>query len=170
MLNKKLLSYKTKSIIKKSQVPRGSMAYNNAETIGLIFSIDDLHKHESIKRFIDRLSADNKKVEVLSYLPKKKENHEFLFDFFTVKDINFWGTFTSEKVEKFAKKPFDYLFYLDVESNPLIRNILAMSKAKCRVGRFSEENEPFCEMMIQTTDNSIDSLINEMYKYTKILS
>jgi len=169
MLSKKILSYKTKSIAKKSTVIRSSMAYDTAETIGIVFSIDDIHKHEAIKSFIQNLEGDGKKVEVIAFLPKKKENHEFLFDFFTTKDISFWGNFTSDKVVDFASKPFDYLFYIDLESSPLIRNILAMSKAKCRVGKFSEENEPFCEMMIQTSNN-IPGLVDEMYKYTKILS
>ena len=169
MVNRTLLSYKTKSLVKKNTVQRGSIAYQNVETIGIVFSIDDETKHKSIKRLIQQLEDDGKKVEVLAYLPKKKENHEFLFDFFTVKDLNFWGSFTSEKVAHFAARPFDYLLYIDIESNPFIRNILAMSKAKCRIGKFSEENEAFCEMMIQTANN-IDSLVDEMYKYTKILS
>ncbi len=169
MVNKTLLSYKTKSFVKKNTAQRSSMAYNSAETIGIVFSIDDEQKHDSIKRFIHLLENDGKKVEVLAYLPKKKDNHEFLFDFFTVKDLNFWGSFTSQKVEQFAAKTFDYLFYIDIDSNAFIRNILAMSKAKCRVGKFNQENEPFCEMMIQTA-NDINSLVDEMYKYTKILS
>lgn len=169
MLTKKLLLYKTKSIAKKSKVVRTSMAYSSAETIGLVFSIDDIQKHEVIKSFIQNLENDNKKVEALAFLPKKKENHEFLFDFFTNKDLNFWGSITSELVDNFTKKTFDYLFYIDLESNPIIRNILAKSKAKCRVGKFSTENEPYCEFMIQT-ENNIKSLVDEMYKYTKILS
>lgn len=169
MVNKTLLSYKTKSLVKKNTVQRGSIAYQSVESVGIVFSIDDETKHQSIKRFIHQLENDSKKVEVLAYLPKKKENHEFLFDFFTIKDLNFWGSFTSQKVEQFASKPFDYLFYIDLDSNAFIRNILAMSKAKCRVGKYNDENAPFCEMMLQTA-NDINSLVDEMYKYTKILS
>lgn len=169
MLNKKLLAYKTRSIAKKSTVARGSMSYQSAETIGILFSIDDKTKHETIKQLVHQLENDNKKVEVLAFLPKKKDNHEFLFEYFTAKDVSFWGNIDADNVNKFASKPFDYLFYLDIDSNPFIRNILASSKAKCRVGKFHPENEPYCEMMIETSNN-IKSLANEMYKYTKILS
>jgi len=169
MLNKTLLTYKTKSIARKSQVVRTSMAYHTAEKVGIVFSIDGLDKHEKIKDFIQKIESDNKEVEVLAFLPKNKENHEFLFDFFTSKDFNFWGSIISDRIDSFTNQPFDYLFYIDLQSNPLIHNILAKSKAKCRVGKFSEENEPFCEMMIQTSNN-IDRLVDEMYKYTKILS
>lgn len=169
MVNKKLLAYKTKSIAKKSTVLRASMSYRSAETIGIIFTIDDKAKHETIKQLIHQLENDGKKVEVLAYLPKKKDNHEFLFEYFTAKDVSFWGNINADHVNKFANRPFDYLFYLDLQSNPFIRNILAMSKAKCRVGKFNVENEPYCEMMIETA-NDIKSLADEMYKYTKILS
>jgi len=169
MVNKTLLTYKTKSLAKKNTAERTSKAYSSAEHIGILFTIEDLNKHEKIKGFIEDLEDDGKQVDVLAYLPKNKENHEFFFDFFTAKDFNFWGSITSDKIEAFASKSFDYLLYLDNTSDLIMRNLLAKSNAKCRVGKFSEENEPFCEMMINT-EGSVESLIEEIYKYTKILS
>lgn len=170
MLNKKLLSYKTKTLAKQNKVHHMSTSYDQVESIGIIFSITDHDKHEVVKKFIKKLERDGKKVEVLAFLPEGGENFDFVFDFFTVKDVTFWGNFTSPQVLDFASKPFDYLFYLDDSaSNPLIRNILAMSKAKCRIAKYAEENNPFCEMMIQTT-NGVQQLADDMYKYTKILS
>ena len=55
-------------------------------------------------------SIDGKQVQVLEFLPKKKENPEFMFDYFTIEDLNFWGKLSNEQVEKFTKINFDYLF------------------------------------------------------------
>lgn len=170
MLNKKILAYKTRSLVKNSKVARKSISYNDARSIGIIFTTDDLKKHETVKKFVKQLQKDGKKVQVLSFLPKGKQNHEFLFDFFTIKDVTFWGSFTANQVADFTKKPFDFLYYLDTDNNPLIKNILALSNAKCRIGKFSEENNPVCELMIQTSDESTQELANEMYRYTKLLS
>ncbi|GAA0894071.1 hypothetical protein GCM10009122_37510 [Fulvivirga kasyanovii] len=171
MLSKKILSYKTKALVKKSKVARNSVSYEQAKSIGIVFTIDDLAKHETIKQLVRRLEKDGKKVQALAFLPKGKENFEFLFDFFTDKDVTMWGNFTADQVHSFVEKPFDYLFYLDQKSNPLITNILAMSKAKCRIGKFNEVNNQLCELMIQTQNgSSIQHLAEEMYKYTKILS
>ncbi len=171
MLTKKILSYKTKGLVKKNQVIRSSMAYNQVNTVGILFTVDTREKHEIIKHLVKQLETDGKKVEVLSYLPKKKENHEFLFDFFTANDLSFWGNYTSEAVLKFVEKPFDYLFYIDEQSNLLIRNLLAMSKAKCRVAKYDNCNEQFSEMMVQVPGkNQMKHLVDEMYRYTKILS
>lgn len=170
MLNKKLLSLKTRSYQKKNDVQRANMAYDSARNVGILFSTEDLKKHEQIKQFIKNLEQDGKKVSVLTYLAKGMQNFEFKFDFFTINELSFWGKFESKHILNFAAQPFDYLFYIDLESNVLIRNILAMSKAKCRVGNYDQENEGFCEMMVQGKEKTTESLIKEMYKYTQLLT
>lgn len=171
MLTKKILNYKTRDLAKKNSFPRASMRYNQVNLIGLIFTIGSKEKHESIKSLIRQLENDGKKVEALAFLPKKQENHEFLFDFFTDKDVSFWGKINSEKVIGFANKQFDYLFYIDEESNLLIRNVLAMCKAKCRISKNDTQNAQYSEMMVQIPGKgSIKQLIDEMYRYTKLLS
>ncbi len=170
MLNKKFLALKTRSYLKKNEVRRANLAYNQAKSVGIIFSIQDLKKHESIKKFKKILEADGKLVKVLGYLPKGPQNFEFMFDFFTVNEVNFWGKFESDVVAKFASEPFDYLFYLDKDSNALIHNILAMSKAKCRIGSYQEQNAHYCEMMVQAPNGSLQGLVDEMYKYTKLFT
>lgn len=170
MLTDKFLQYRTNSWVKKNHTIRANGAYGKAENVGIIFTIYDLKKHETVKNFIKRLKNDDKKVEVLAYLPKETQNFEFLFDFFTDKDLNFWGSFTSEAVIKFVKQPYDYLFNIDDSSNSLVNNVMAMSNAKCRIGKLIEGQEKFYEMMVQSPKGSTASLIDEMYKYTKLLS
>jgi hypothetical protein len=114
------------------------------------------------------LESDGKKVQVLEFLPEKKLNHEFKFDFFSVKDISFWGDLTSALALKFADTPFDYLFYIDKQSNPLVLHLLARSKAHCRVGKFNEADSPYFEMMIEQ-NGTTEGLIESMYIYTSLL-
>lgn len=147
---------------------RGSMPYKQAQKVGIIFSVEDKAKHDQIKEFVKRLEHDGKQVTVISFLPKKKENYEFLFDFFTDKDLTFWGNNTSHTATKFSETIFDYLFYIDNEPNPLIINLLAKSKAKCRVGKYVDDIEPFFELMIESKEGT-KGLIDGMYKYTTLL-
>ncbi|MGD1959954.1 MAG: hypothetical protein ACFB2Y_13930 [Fulvivirga sp.] len=170
MLNKKFLSFKTRSYLKNNNITRANTAYSSAKTIGILFSVEDLKKHEQIKHLIKNLEKDGKQVSVLAYLPKGTQNFEFKFDFFTIDELTFWGKFESQAIQNFVNQSFDYLFYIDTESNALIRNILAMSKSKCRIGNYDEENAKFCEMMVQGKDKTIESLIKEMYKYTQLLT
>jgi hypothetical protein len=159
------LKYRTTNQLKKNKAVRKSTAYKQAETIGILFSVEDRKKHDEVKEFIHKLQQDGKKVQVLEFLPEKKENPEFMFDFFSVKDISFWGQIESTKTLKFSDTSFDYLFCLDTKLNPMISYVLARSKSKCRVGKFSENVQPLFEFMIDS-NGSTKSLIDGMYKYT----
>jgi len=162
------LRMRTAAALKKNQRLRASLPYKQAQHIGVLFSVEDKTKHTEIKEFIHLLEQDGKKVSVLEYLPLKQENYEFMFDFFSITDINFWGKIRSEAVEKFCNTPFDYLFYIDREANPMALYLLAVSKARCRIGRFKEGESSFFELMIEQNGTN-KGLIDTMYKYTKQL-
>lgn len=159
---------RTESALKKNKSLRASIPYQQAKNVGIIFSVEDKQKHVDVKEFIRLLEQDGKKVHVLEYLPLKKENYEFMFDFFTIQDLNFWGNLNSDKAMRFSETPFDYLFCVDKESNPLVLSLLARSKARCRVGRFHETDSPYFELMIEQ-NGTTKGLIETMYKYTKQL-
>ena len=163
-----LLKFKTKSHLKKNKTLRSNPSYLNAELIGVIFSIEDRNKHEEIKKLIKKFEDDGKKVKVFGFLPEHKENFEFLFDFFSQKEVSVWGTVASEHALQFANTPFDFLYCLDIKPNPYILNILARSKAKCRIGKFWEEGKPYFEFMIESVGGTT-GLIEGVYKYSKSL-
>lgn len=168
MITNRLLQLSTRTAIRKNNTLRASIPYKQARSIGVLFSVEDKQKHDAIKAFIKQLEADGKTVKVLEYLPVAKENYEFLFDFFTIKDLSFWGSLKSSDAEKFINMPFDYLYCVDRVHNPLILHLLARSKALCRVGRFGENDYAYFELMIEQ-DGPIQSLIESMYKYTRQL-
>lgn len=162
------LHLRTNSALKSNKSLRSSIPYQQALTVGILFSVEDKQKHEAIKDFIKLLEQDGKKVSVLEFLPKQKDNYEFKFDFFTIKDLSFWGKVNSPDADKFMEIPFDYLYCIDNASNPLIMHLLAKSKARCRIGKFSKEDQPFFELMIEQ-NGSVKNLIESMYKYSKQL-
>lgn len=162
------LNINTKSLLKRNKSLRGSLPYKEAMKVGIVFTVEDKQKHEQIKELIKKLEQDNKKVNVICFLPRDKQNYEFLFDFFTEKDVSFWGNLTSQNALKFSDISFDYLYYLDTEPNSLILNLLARSKAKCRMGSFWEEGSNFLEFMIENK-NGTKGLIDGLHKYSSLL-
>ena len=165
LMKMNFLKIRTNNQLKENKALRSSIPYKQAATIGILFSVEDKKKHDDIKELIHKLEHDGKKVQVLEYLPVKKENYEFMFDFFTINDISFWGKIESEKTLKFSDTPFDYLFCIDTEPNPMILYLLARSKSKCRVGRFQHEEKSFFEFMIDSNGGT-KNLIDGIYKYT----
>lgn len=163
-----LLRYNTKSQIKKNKTHRASMAFKNAVSIGVLFTIEDRAKHDAVKDLVKKLEAEGKTVKVLAFLPEKKENFEFLYDYFTLKDISFWGILHSADALKFASIPFDFLYCLDEDPNAMVLNVLARCKAKCRIGKYKENSETFYELMIESK-NGIKSLIDGELRYSREL-
>lgn len=166
MLN--LLKFKTNSYLRRNKSLRASLPYKQALNIGIVFTVEDRFKHESVKSFIKKLEDEGKKVSVVTFLPRDKQSYEFKFDYFTERDVSFWGSITAPAAVAFSEKPFDYLFCLDTEPNPLILNLLARSKARCRVGKHFENAEPFFELMIGTSRRP-EGLMDEMLNYTSLL-
>ena len=164
----RFLNYRTRSYLRKNKTQRFNQAYGKAASVGVIFTVQDRQKHDHIKEFIRKLEHDGKKVKALAYLPPNQENYEFMFDFFTARDISFWGKIEATSAIDFANTPFDFLIYLDSTLNPLILNVIARSKARCRVGRFWEEAEPYFEMMIESYGDQ-KLLIDHLYQYTAAL-
>jgi len=166
----KFLQLKTRRYLRKNEVKRKTTDYGVARKIGIIFTSEGIEKHKAVKSFIKSLKEEGKDVTVLSYLKKGHENHEFLFDFISANDISFWGSITNESAQKFAGESFDYLLDLDTTSNQIIENILAMSKAKCRVGMYQEKKDLFFELMISPENpESVEDLIKDIHHYTKRL-
>lgn len=158
------LKIKTNSLVKRNKALRSNLPYKHAKTVGIIFSVEDKQKHFIVKEFIKKLEQDGKITQVLEYLPAKHDNYEFKFDFFSDKDLSFWGNITSPNALQFADAPFDFLFYIDLTPNLLVLHLLARSKAKCRVGRFFDDGQQYLDLMIESVAN-VQALVDSMYKY-----
>ena len=164
----KLLKVRTDWELKKNKASRSTVPYQQALNVGVIFTVEDKQKHDSVKEFIKKLEHDGKKVQVIEFLPEDRENYEFKFDFFSEKDLSFWGKITADNALRFSEAPFDFLFYIDINPNPFILYLLARGKARCRVGRSWEQGRQYFEFMIESI-NSNQSLIEGIYKYTSQL-
>jgi hypothetical protein len=99
----RFLDMRTKAALKRNSALRATIPYSAAKQIGILFTVEDKHKHQLIKDFIQKLQREGKEVHVLEFLPKKKDNPEFMFDFFSIEDLNFWGKVNSASAEKFSK-------------------------------------------------------------------
>ncbi len=168
-----MLYFNTLSSIKKSKA-RQPIGYKQAKSIGIIFNIEDINKHKAIKRFISMLEDDGKSVQVLSFLGKGRDNHEFLFEFITDEDITMWGSISNEVALKFIENKFDFLFHLDSKRLDIAENILSKCNARCRVGMPASESdhrinvEKFYEIIIlPKKDVTIDYQLDEILHYIK---
>lgn len=172
-IGRNLVPLQTQWLIKKDRKLhyRGPVNYKNAVWIGILYSVQDRAKHDAITNFVERLQEEDKKVEVMTFLGKNKDNYDFKYDFFSAEHISLLGKINAPSVKEFVQKKFDLLFYLDYEQNQYLEPVLVLSQAKCRVGRLGKETKrELFELMIKTEMGSITHLIEQLHHYTKIFA
>lgn len=166
MVLSQALIYKTKRFLKSNLGFRVSVPYVDAKSIGIIFSNNTPDKAKLAEQLKSLLNADDKKIKVLAYDRNVQVKH-LPFESFSKKDLSFWGSFTNQSVDNFANISFDFLICLDHNPGDIIRNLLAKSKAKCRVGICDdyETYHKLFEMIIQSSNEN--NIVDSVYSYTK---
>lgn len=137
--------------------------FENAKTVGIIFDATNADDFELVKRYVNELRENNKKVKVLGYF---KSNgvpaltySKLDFDFFSNKEISLFGKPTPSFIRNFIEEEYDLLIDLNIHDHFALRYVAALSKAIFKVGKFEEEND------IHTHDMMIDSDHTKTIKY-----
>jgi hypothetical protein len=158
-----ILSYKVKRGQKKSEFLHQAYTYNKLRKVGVIFSFDDLKKHEAVKNFIKTLKADGIEVTSLAYKARNTQNFEFYFDFFEDKDIGFFGSIDNPYFQSFLKQKFEYLFCLDDSLNLYMQYLLVHSKSDTRIGAYQPQQDQatFFELMIKPKESGNTKILTE---------
>jgi len=170
VLHKSLLKRRTAKLLAENKSSGRAVDYQTARTIGILFTQTDRKKYQAIRNLVKQFNSDEKKVEVLCYLEKGGENYDFRYDYITSDDVGLWGKMESSSATKFSEHRFDYLFYLDLKKNLYLENVLARSKAGCRIGFFNNNNDNLLDLMIQVNGNTpMEAAIDQIMYYTRKL-
>ncbi len=169
MFKKSFINLHTKSALKRNSTKRGNIPFFKVKNIGIIHSYVNQEQIKIIYHFFDQLEKDDLKVQVLVLKDKDIELNIPEFIVADEQGLTQFGKWDNENIKDFFKEPFDYLLHLNLESTELVDNILAMSKAKCRVGKHLDEREIYYELMVSPEKESFRKLIDQIYHYIKII-
>lgn len=164
---------------KEKEVKRTPMVLNyaDAKSIGLLYLIKDADHFNYVKDYLKHLKehVGIKERLVFSFVNDKKEVPEFVqkkleYDYFTAKDINWHNKPSGVEVENFLRKDFDILIDLTTEPCVPLQYVLKNSRAKFKVGKFSEQNSDLYDLMLDTPDNTIKALIEQVNHYLALIN
>lgn len=159
--------FKNLFLRRKSKRNEGSSlehcTYSNALHIGVLYNSDEYSK-DIVADLIDNLQGDDKEVDSMGFEAKPVENSPF----FSKNDISNTGVFKKESLQYFINKPFDFLISLDSSENMNYRFVLALSKARCKMGIESKEYYELLHMALKKCDNPVDSA-KSVIKYLKMI-
>ena len=123
-----------------------------AKKIGILYTLNDVPDYERVSQFVSQLQTEHKEVKALGFVINKNLIQRFLpklsFDFFSKRDLTWFYKPIHSQARDFIEKEFDLLIDLSLNDSFPLKYIAGLSKALCRVGRFSEENTDYYDFMI----------------------
>ncbi|MFC2125459.1 DUF6913 domain-containing protein [Bacteroidota bacterium] len=170
-IKEKLFKLINRRVLNRNKMERVNSSFYNAKKIGLLYTWEGDSKKEAVDEFVRVMDLAGKEVYTACFYKSLINIGPQVQDLiFTRKDFKLFGGIKSDELVDFSTQEFDFIFHLDTESNIFIENILARSKACCRVGRYDESRKEYYDFMIDVgSDQKIEILCSEMLKYTKQL-
>jgi hypothetical protein len=172
-IKEKILALYTKRLIKTNRLVRTNVGFQQAQNMGILYSVDTPQKNEAVLYLEVQLKKMGKQVTGLCYAATPIQAINLTFPTITLHDIRLWGTITHPQAQAFVNTSFDYLFQVDVVGHPVLDYLLAKSQAKCRVGYYHTLRTSLFEIMVtlnkKTDGNEIDALTAQMVHYAQLL-
>ena len=124
----------------------------DAKRIGILYTLDDVPDYERVSEFVSLLQGDHKEVKALGFVKNRNLVQRFLpklsYDFFSKRDLTWFYKPIHKQVKDFIEKEFDLLIDLSLQDNFPLKYISGLSNALCRVGKFSDKNTEYYDLMI----------------------
>lgn len=144
---------------------------NNANSLAIIYNATNATDVELVKSLTHSLHQKNINIYTLGFVKSKTLNETQLStannNFFSLKDLNWYGLPNDLCINEFCNLNADILLNFDLDELPQLTYILAKSNAKFKVGRYSQQNETFYDLMINlpAENANLDELIKQIFNY-----
>ena len=152
----------------------GMVNLPGAKRVGILYTLNEVPDYDKVAEFVVQLQKEHKEVKTLGFVRSKNLIHRFLpklsYDFFTKKDITWFYRPIHDKVRDFMNKEVDLLIDLSAGDSFPLNYIAGLSKAICRVGRFSEDNACYYDFMIDIKPViTMDEYLSQIKHYLTII-
>ena len=129
---------------------------NSSKTVAIIFKVEGNDNLSVLKEFLNYLVEKKNLIETIGFGYNRLIPLGYLKDsrlsILTPQNTNLFFFPKNEITETFINKEFDLLIDLSNGSNTTLKYILAASKAKFKVGKYTLHNN-FYDLMIDTSKN-----------------
>jgi len=145
-----------KKDLQKSNRIRKPMSFSNVKTIGLLYIVPEEHIFPVITEFVKFLQDNNKIVKALGFTNTDYIPHycfpKLTYDYFTKKNINWYGKPTHKFVDDFVNTDFDLMIDLHTSGNFTIQYIGYLCQSKFKVGKMSPPNLNNYDLMMNVAE------------------
>ncbi len=145
-----------------------------AQSIGLVYKVTGEKHFSAVKKIINELSTDKRKVLALGYIDGKVIPDYCVAAgsgyYFSNQSINWYGAPKSDYIDTFIKKEYDILIDLSTSNELIIKYIIGLSRSNLKVGRQRPGFEKYFDLMINLQDKApLSEFIDQAIHYLTIL-
>jgi len=147
---------------------------SEARHVGIVYLVSNQSVFNKVKILIRKLNSPYRQVIALGFV-----NGDAIPDYcitantgyyFDNKDLNWFGAPKNDYIKKFINKEFDIIIDLTVEDIFVLRYIIALSRSKLKVGRFSKSMQKYYDLMIKNDRKTLSNeYIDQILHYLNIL-
>jgi hypothetical protein len=133
--------------------------FHRAQKVGIIFESTGEHFFVLVKQYVQYLKETHgiRQVMAMGYVDDVEEpfyhRHQLNFDYFTRKDLNWWGIPSCDQSTNFCETEFDILIDFTKNDCLPLRFVMQDSKAKFKVGRSYDTLVDY-DLTIQTKEDA----------------
>lgn len=154
------------SELKKRGLPVKSTArhsVNQALRIGILFDGTDENDRKIIHKFKKQLTASGKEVRSLAFINNKLPLDNVDYNAYNLRDVNWYGIPTGDKVTQFIEKEFDVLIPVIHRMTLHFEYIIAAAKARLIIGPAVSHAERYFNLISeQNNDDNLENIIQEL--------
>lgn len=161
-------------LLRELPVERKPIARNLglARKVAIVYVVEDEAAHNHVKNYVKRVKEELgiSNIMAFGYSDQKVMPHylhaRLNFDAICQKDLNWYRIPQGNAVQNFMAEEFEVLIDLSQEDRLPVQYILAKSRARFKVGRWSESNKKILDMMIDMAGSrSLPQLIQQIHHY-----
>lgn len=148
-----------------------------AGKVGIIYYAEDEAAFNHVRNYVKKVKEELgiHKILALGYSNEKAMpgylHAKLNFDAFCQKDLNWYRIPHGNTVSNFIAEEYEVLIDLTLEDHLPIQYVVARSRARFKVGRFSESNKRFHDMMIDMAGaRSLPQLITQVDRYLLMIN
>lgn len=157
---------------------RNGKVYNlaTAQSFALIYRADNEEKFEVVRKYVRHLKEEEgiKRIMALGFVDEKVlpdfAKAKLEFDFFSKADMSWNHRPGGSAVRNFCNEQYDILIDLEREEIIPLRHILNQSRAKFKVGYFTEEFKHYYDLMIDVKSKETVDFIAQVNHYLSIIN
>tara|TARA_B110000238_G_C16139377_1_gene445423 strand:+ start:1993 stop:2535 length:543 start_codon:yes stop_codon:yes gene_type:complete len=146
----------------------------NAKSIGILYDATSEAQIKEIQPFVSFFFDLKKDVKALGYVNAKSlaycHSPKLQYDFFYLKDLNWYYKPQNYIIDNFIKKEYDILINLCDSSCIPIKYLVASSIAKFKIGQHEKDYEIYDLMISLNEYDTIDKLMTEIKHYLHIIN